>query len=236
MTGELDWCGESKPGIFKLRLTPLKAERTCRFHRRFGSDRFLTLTLPAPSRPSRHLANTSEPSILRESIAAWLTRHDHYCLGRTWQPFYVEEIKSKRKTKSEPRFRVEFFAIDGVDFDHSLLRPPVTAPSGQGSESHTPMSVEALLEWHMPREANADQRNCKLFQRIHLGLSKTFATITLKKTLIYWLRDKHGNGAVINEGCALMSRNMAKYICDCLGITTATPSAFQGRIAGAKGL
>lgn len=235
MTGELDWCVESKPGIFKLRLNPLKAERTCRFYRRFGSDRFLTLTLPAPSRPPRHLANTSEPSILRESIAAWLTRHDHHCVGRTWRPFYVEEVKSKRKTKLEPRFRVEFFAIDGVDFDHRLLRPPVMAPSGQGSESHTPMSVEALLEWHMPREANINQSNCKLFQRIHLGLSKTFATITLKRTQIYWLRDDP-NRAVMNDGCALMSRNMAKHICDCLGIPTATPSAFQGRIAGAKGL
>ncbi|KAJ5048489.1 hypothetical protein NUH16_006993 [Penicillium rubens] len=184
LSGDLDWCDESEPGIFKLRLNPLKPERTSRFHRRFGSDRFLTLTIPAADRPPSHQKQLSYPSVLRESIASWLTRNDHHCLGRTWRAFYVEEVKTKRKAKGEPRFRVELFAIDGDDFYHGHQLPPVVAPPREQSDSYTPMSVDALLEWHMPKTANANQTNCKLFQRISLGLSKTFATVKLKPTQI----------------------------------------------------
>ncbi|KAJ5165296.1 RNA-dependent RNA polymerase eukaryotic-type [Penicillium coprophilum] len=175
LSGNLDWCDESEPGILKLKLNPLKPERTCRFHRRFGSDRFLTLTVPAADQPPTHQKQPSYPSVLRESIASWLTRNDHYCLGH------------------------------------------------------------ALLEWHMPKTANANQSNCKLFQRISLGLSKTFATVTLKPAQVLRLRDDPAR-TVMNDGCALISRTLANQICDQLGITTATPSCFQGRIAGAKGL
>jgi len=172
MSGDLDWCSKNEPGIFKLRLNPLKLERTCRFHRRFGSDRFLTLTIPPAARPPDHLRFDDQTSVLRESIATWLTRNDHHCLGRIWRAFYVEEVKSKKKVKPEPRFRVEFFAIDGVDFVCRYL-PTSVAPPHQASDRHTPMGVEDLLEWHMPTAANRNQSNCKLFQRISLGLSKT---------------------------------------------------------------
>lgn len=236
LSGDLDWCSESEPGILKFKLNPLKTERTCRFRRRFGSDRYLSLTMPAPARPPRHLRFSSHPTLLRESLALWLTQHVHRCLGRTWRPFYVEDVKTKRKVKTtEPRFRVEFFAIDGVDFGHSPGTVPSIAPQGQDSDNHTPMSLEALIDWHMPLEANVNQSNCKLFQRISLGLSKTYATVTLKPWQILHLRDVP-NRPVMNDGCALMSRPLANAICDQLGITGNTPSAFQGRIAGAKGL
>jgi hypothetical protein len=235
MSGEMDWCDEFESGIFKLTLNALKTERTCRFHRRFGADRFLTITVPAPARPPDHQRNTSCPSALRESMATWLTRYDHTCLGRTWRAFYVEEVKTKRNPKSEPRFRIEFFAVAGEDFEtFSKLAPAISPPRLQ-SEKPTQMTVESLLEWHMPKADNANQSNCKLFQRISLGLSKTFDTVTLKPTQVLRLRDIPDH-AVMNDGCALMSRALANQICDRLGITTATPSCFQGRIAGAKGL
>lgn len=234
LTGDLDWCEKSEPGIFKLKLNPLKIERTCRFHRRFGSDRFLSLTIPAPTRPPPHLRFTSQPSFLRESIVKWLTQNIHHCFGRKWRPFYVEEVK-KRKTNGDIRFRVEFFAIDGVDFDHSNPRPPVLAPINQACDQHTPMSLEALLEWHMARDANIEQSDCKLFQRIALGLSKTWATVVLRPEEVLHLKDIPGK-PVMNDGCALMSRALARAICDNLGISGSTPSCFQGRIAGAKGL
>lgn len=112
-SGKLDWCKSEQPGIFKLKLNPLKTEKTCRFHRRFGSDRFLSLIMPALTRPPRHLRLTSQPTLLRESLASWLTQNVHRCMGRTWRPFFVEEVKSKRKAKSEPCFKIELFAIDG---------------------------------------------------------------------------------------------------------------------------
>lgn len=161
----------------------------------------------------------------------WLQR-SHQCLGRTWRAFYLEEVKSKRKM-AEPRFRVEFFAIDGVDFIHSPLSSSLPAPRQQDSTSHTAMDLDALLEWHMPLQANRGQTNCKLFQRLSLGLSKTFATVSLRPNQVLHLKDAH---PVMNDGCALMSRALANQICDSLGLTGNTPSCFQGRIAGAKGL
>ncbi|PLB45957.1 putative RNA-directed RNA polymerase [Aspergillus steynii IBT 23096] len=231
LTGDLEWCSDSEPGILNLTLNPLRTERTCRFHRRFGSDRFLSLTVPAPARPPRRLRMPAHPSLLRESMVMWLQQNSHQCLGRTWKAFYLEEVKSKRKM-AEPRFRVEFFAIDGVDFDHTPLSPPI-APREQGSANRTEMNLDTLLEWHMPFEANRGQTNCKLFQRLSLGLSKTFATVPLKPTQVLHLRD---GSPVMNDGCALMSRALANQICDSLGLTDNTPSCFQGRIAGAKGL
>ncbi|KAJ5182540.1 hypothetical protein N7492_000156 [Penicillium capsulatum] len=233
LTGALDWCAPNEPGILKLTLNPLQTERTCRFHRRFGSDRFLTLTLPAPTVPPDHLRSTLQPSVLRETIAAWLTRNDHQCLGRTWCPFYVEEVKNKKKVKEDPRFRVEFFAVDGVDFDHRSS--PGLARPDQPSDRHTPMGVDALLEWHMPSSDNSNQSNCKLFQRLALGLSKTLVSVTLKPTQIVRLRDDPSWKRVMNDGCALMSKSLAREISDSLGLD-GVPSCFQGRIAGAKGV
>ncbi|KAJ5113942.1 hypothetical protein N7456_002476 [Penicillium angulare] len=248
-TGEMSWAPMHE-GIFSLKLHPPKTEKTCRFHRRFGSDRFLSLTIPDLSRPPEDLGCPSHPSFVRESISAWLTRNDHLCLGRRWRPFFIEEVKSKSKEKKEPKFRIDFFAVDGIDFSRSLSTTSIStsmsmsmslvSPPGQNSESHTPMSVDDLLEWHMPSAHNADQKNCKLFQRLSLGLSKTFVSVTVKPTQVLYLRDNPRWKQCMNDGCALMSRALAKQICEVLGITgdgnKQIPSAFQGRIAGAKGL
>ncbi|OXV07297.1 hypothetical protein Egran_04940, partial [Elaphomyces granulatus] len=233
-TGILDWCEKRKPGILNLTLNPLKIERSCRFHRRFGSDRFLSLTIPAPTLPPDHLRFEAEPSVLRESIVKWLTKNEHHYLGRTWKPFYVEEVKRKRKANKEIRFRVDFFAIKGLDFKRALLPPPV-APINQACDEHTEMGLDALLDWHLLRNANKDQKDCKLFQRIAIGLSKTWATVVLRPKEILHLEDDK-NKPIMNDGCALMSRALAREICDNMGISGNTPSCFQGRIAGAKGL
>ncbi|KAF7734063.1 RNA-dependent RNA polymerase [Penicillium ucsense] len=237
MSGKLEWCSPAKPGILKLNLMPLRTDKTCRFHRRFGSDRFMTLTLPAPARPPKHLQFLDHPSVLRESIAYWLTRHDHRCFGRTWRPFYVEQGKGKSKERKDPYFQIELFAIDGTDFIPSpRYMQHRVAPPNQMSDAHTPMSVEDLLEWHMPTAENGNQSNCKLFQRLSLGLSKTYASVALRPSQVVRLRDDPSRELQMNDGCALMSRGLANAICDKLGITGPTPSAFQGRIAGAKGL
>lgn len=97
------------------------------------------------------------------------------------------------------------------------------------------MAIESLIEWHMPRQANRNQTDCKLFQRLSLGLSKTWATVVLQPSQIIHLRDLPGRPRM-NDGCSLISRSLAHAICDNLGLTWSTPSCFQGRIAGAKGL
>src|SRR5437763_1061888 len=47
---------------------------------------------------------------------------------------------------------------------------------------------------------------------------------------------KYSNGTVMNDGCARISMMAAKAICEKLGIEDYLPSAFQGRIGGAKGV
>ncbi|RJE23795.1 RNA polymerase [Aspergillus sclerotialis] len=77
LTGDLDWCAESEPGILKLKLKPLRTEKSCRFYRRFGADRFMSLSMPPTAQPPGYLRHTSHPAVLRESIAEWLTQNEH---------------------------------------------------------------------------------------------------------------------------------------------------------------
>lgn len=233
-SGALEWRPGSKKGVFDLKLNPLRIDRSCRFHRRFGADRFLSLTMPAPARPPPHLRFEKYPSVLREAIAKWLVQYDHYLLGRTWKAFYVEEVRKKNRAGSNIQFRVELFAVDGIDFEHSR-RTSGLSPANEPHDKHTPMSVDALLNWHISLEANRGQTDCKLFTRIHLGQSKTWATVVLRPHEFRRLRDEPGK-PVMNDGCALMSRALAREICADLGLEDGTPSCFQGRIAGAKGL
>lgn len=238
LTGALDWCDEAESGIFKLRLNPLKLDRTCRFHRRFGSDRFLSITIPSSSKAPKYIQESK--ASLQEVAAKWLSGYDQFLLGRVWRAFFVEEhkiktTKTKTQTKSEKtRFRVDLFAVDGVDF-FKKLHAPALSPPGQSCDVHTRMTVEQLIEWHIPSRENSKQTDCKLFNRIHLGLSKTWATKVLIPNQIRKLPDIDGK-PVMNDGCALMSRPLARAICEDLGIDGNTPSCFQGRIAGAKGL
>lgn len=233
-SGTLDWCEKDEPGIFKLRLHPLKIERTCRFYRRFGSDRFLSITMPSPSQPPSHLRFKDQTS-LREALADWLVNNNHYLLRRTWKAFYVDDVKTKNKSKTEkPKVRVDFFAVDGSDFT-TRLSPPILSPINETSESHTRMTVDQLIQWHIPLDDNRSQTDCKLFNRIGLALSKTWATVVIQPHQVLKLPD-HRDKPVMNDGCALMSRPLARKICEELGIDGVTPSAFQGRIAGAKGL
>ncbi|RYP25689.1 hypothetical protein DL768_011384 [Monosporascus sp. mg162] len=69
-----------------LELHPLKLEQSCRLHRRFGSDRFLDLRIPALN--SWDFPDVPEEGL--EDIAArWLTRNPHAFLGRSWAAFWV---------------------------------------------------------------------------------------------------------------------------------------------------
>ncbi|KAK2756509.1 hypothetical protein FQN54_005402 [Arachnomyces sp. PD_36] len=200
LSGEFQWCEKSEPGYLKLNLKPMKLERSCRFYRRFGSDRFLAITIPYASSAPKHLVPSS--GSLQDSIAKWLVTTDHHCLGRVWRAFYLEEVKvkavkkdndnDKDKEKREMRMKVHLFAVDGVDFVGTSPRDPELPPKDQLSEKRTPMSLLALMNWHMPFEANIGQTDCKLFQRFSLGLSKTIPSVALQTNEIFRLEDPLG--------------------------------------------
>ncbi|RYP05517.1 hypothetical protein DL764_003777 [Monosporascus ibericus] len=78
-----------------LELHPLKLEQSCRLRRRFGSDRFLDLRIPA-------LHSWNYPDVPEEGLediaARWLTRNPHAFLGRSWAAFWVRSEDRLSKT------------------------------------------------------------------------------------------------------------------------------------------
>ncbi|OAL66739.1 hypothetical protein A7C99_2132 [Trichophyton rubrum] len=223
-SGQLEWKGER----LVLVLNPLKLEKSHRFARRYGADRFLEILLPSkhPTKCGR------DAEIFGKALGKWLSNEYHYLLGRRWRAFYLEDLKSKSKTTSfSGSGRKAFlFAVDGEDFLGTL---PRISPMDETSENHTPMTVEQLVDWHIHYDRNTHQEYSKLFTRIRLGLSRTTATITLRpEEFIY---DDDPRQEKMSDGCAMMSRSLGRAIADSLCLSK-VPTCFQGRIAGAKGI
>ncbi|KAI5289675.1 hypothetical protein KEM52_000698, partial [Ascosphaera acerosa] len=204
-----------------------------RYSRRFGADRFLELTIP-------QLRGTATNATEDEALARWLATCLHYACGRTWRSIYLERQKtSKKKRKNDYQVaKVVLFATEGSDFIRPLHPPDLLdiAATNQPSSQHTPMTVDALINWLIPFDSNRVQPDLKLFQRIHLGLSRTLPTAILRKTEVFSVNDmKSPTGETMNDGCALMSRSLARHVADSLNLGT-IPAAFQARLAGAKGV
>lgn len=224
-SGKLEWC--EGPEILQFRLKPLKLEKSCRLHRRFGADRFLVVTLPPFRKDDRES--------LHSSITAWLSTTTHWILDRQWRAFFIEN--NKRKQASDPNtggFKVHLFAEDGTDFLD--VRQPSLPPRTQTAEIRTAMTLSELYQWHIPFAPNEQSTDCKLFHRWTLGLSKTSPTVVLRPSEFIRLADEPGR-QVMNDGCARMSFPLARDITKMLNLGhSGVPSAFQARIAGAKGL
>lgn len=228
LSGSLCWATPPDEGLLKLQLLPLKLEQSCRFHRRFGADRFLTLYLPSLSaRLPQNFPNHFE---VHSAISTWFARSTHYFLGREWRAFYVEEDKRKTKNLNPGGFKVHLFAVNGFDFTAKDSFPL----SSQCSECRSPLKVDDFLDWHLRVHQNVDSTDTKIFQRIALGLSRTCPTVSFEPNEFIHLVDTPGK-PVMNDGCARISRSAAVRISEDLGLQS-VPSVFQGRIAGAKGV
>ncbi|KAK2811464.1 hypothetical protein FQN50_002087 [Emmonsiellopsis sp. PD_5] len=247
LSGQLSWCKLSEKGYFKLTLNPLKFERSYRFCRRFGSDRFLEITFPTLTRPPGHLVqNSHEKEVLLTAVTRWLATSEHHILGRIWRGFYLEEVQPKKSPKPknadgydrsadpEMKNKVFLFAVDGTDFATAGPGQDLP-PKNQTSERRTRMSIDALTNWHMPIADNINQTDCKLFQRFSLGLSRTRATVILRREETVFVEDPPSPAVVMNDGCALMSRSLGMEIARILELD-GLPACYQARIAGAKGV
>ncbi|KAL8832807.1 MAG: hypothetical protein Q9170_004729, partial [Blastenia crenularia] len=261
--GSLSFVDQPGEQIFAFKLNPLKIEPAYRLARKFGHDRFFQLTIPSieASNLPHHLR--SDPSA-REAIVDWLVNTEHTFLGRRWRVFYVRnESTKKTATNSQTRFtdvkrfyRVYLFAESGCDFQ-------MKRGSGEKDPrmfNHTPITRADLIEWFMPTKDNKKQRALKFFTRLALGVSQTVPTVQFQPGQIVRsdnafadtpeercldLRRSHekktkrkpveSDIAVMNDGCARISKTAAKAISNILNIDH-TPSVFQGRIAGAKGV
>jgi hypothetical protein len=246
-SGTLEWNKPGVPGIFHLQLHPLKLEESCRFHRAYGSDRFMSISMPSLSQSYLPERLKYHHEALHASVTEWLATSAHDIAGRKWKAFYVEtakrkwrkrtrdteESKKRGKTVNIQGFKIHLFAVDGIDFSNVKGPSPPESPLG----SHTKDSIENLLNWHIPIGANIESADCKAFQRFALGLSQTLGTVVLDSSEFVHIEDRRNSpgGPVMNDGCARISATLGKAIADKLGLEE-VPSVFQARIAGAKGM
>lgn len=223
--------------------------RSCRLQRKFKSDRFLYVQVPS----FRNSEVPRFPEKDRKQIEfywkQWLTR-EHDFLGRKWRAFHLEPVDNKKKKgkKNSPAEdntdkRIVMFATEGLDIDQ-------------------PIYLGEMINWFFPFKDNINQSFCKAFARLDLGLSQTTPTLTFLPSQIRYVKDVIADGTledtvyddgnikdwpksypqntVMNDGCASISVGAAVRIWQIIRKITnsdeSMPSAFQGRIGGAKGV
>lgn len=231
--------------LLGLHCLPLLADKSCRFQRKFGADRFLYIDVPCFSSKVKQgrLANMNMEDV-RENWEEWLcSAKNRLFLGRKWRVFHVEHTRKKHGSRKKQDLthdkRIILFATEGHD-----ISQPYATPIGM------------MLNWFMPIHKNGQQRMCKAFSRFDLALSRTTPTLIFKPSNIRYIPDVKSDGAiestefnddalewpgmpadlVMNDGCAEISVEAAHQIWRLSGVTTPLPSIFQGRIGAAKGV
>ncbi len=172
LAGSLQFDSNVDRPFFRLRLDPLRLDKSHRLGRRFGNDRFMEICLPL-------LTGRQLPEILiklgakgQQIIYDWLVDSKHSLLDRQWMPFFTQP-KERRPRKVEPgkdienvepAFRVYFFAVSGHGFveDRRLIANPEAG-------THTIMTIAQLLNRVRPTRKNVEGSYLKLFSRISLG-------------------------------------------------------------------
>ncbi|KAL7960432.1 RNA dependent RNA polymerase domain-containing protein [Trichoderma compactum] len=246
LSADLVYNQNSTGPLYSLRLHPLKLELGHRLARRFGADRFLEITIPSPS--WSWSADEEQPNVLKEDprslekIVDWLTKPEHYFLGRTWKPFFVRSVKGKkisgvnRNTSVE---RVYFFACDGNNFRPSAADGISPLAEALETKARTKMKLSGLLKWAIgiDNELNSEQPVTKLFSRLALSLSRTWPTVVLERHQIINKPEDlmRGGKIVMNDGIGRISPSLAKKVAVALGLSDC-PSCFQGRLGSAKGM
>ncbi|KZL80643.1 rna-directed rna polymerase [Colletotrichum incanum] len=226
--------------IFALSMLPISLEQGCRLHRRFGSDRFLELSIPSPNSWKAPINNTEAS----QEVIHWLSSRLHYLAGRQWRAFFSRDAGYKMPQKNlslgpEPkpvfRERISLFAENGNNF-HTAL-PLETALQDNQREVRVKIPAHRMLDWLLQFGSNKKQPYLKLFSRIQLGLSKTIPVIVLDHSQIKQREQDILSpvGLVMNDGIGRMSRSLACRARDVLGLND-IPSAIQGRFGPAKGM
>lgn len=228
--------------VFKLDILPICYEKSCLLQRMYGSDRFLYLTFPSFSDGKPERFSREQMAQIEKQWKLWITQ-THNFLGRRWQVFYIEPTKKKSNTRSTDTSdkRVILFATEGV-----------------GLET---IGIGKMINRFFNFFRNKEQNFCKAFARLELALSRTIPTLVFKPSQIIRIRDRLSDqipeasdyddpdlpwteqidpDQVMTDGCARISVGAAMKIWEiyrsATGATGPLPSAFQGRIGGAKGM
>ena len=259
LKGKLFFSPTNVGPLFQLHLEPLRADRSCRFQRAFGGDRFLYLSVPAimASKLPSHLRG--QHLNIQSSYQEWLRREKRF-LGCTWVTLLVE-----KRTKKPGRFlHNEEVGGQSVVLFATEVAQRFAPKSFTREESHkclaqSTISVEDIINWFLPTQANVGQLQCKAYARLELGFSKTLPTLTFLPSQIREVPDTLADGTpestiflekgqelresldpkapkVMNDGCSRLSVGAARQIARHLGLAERPLSVFQARIGCWKGL
>jgi hypothetical protein len=253
LSGKLRWSESAGPDLFDLQLNPLKLAESCRFHRKYGPDRFMVLTLP-PLNQSLQKHSKEDEVAFPQRVTTWLLDTSHQIAGRVWKAYYVEFVKQgkrrrrnrlcylddndrsdlKKAEKEQWTYKVYLFAVDGIDFSTQGSHSAINTGS---SVTRCPIQIEQFLSWHIPIAENLKSTDCKAFQRFRLGLTQTIPSVVLRRQEFTHFKNicKSDKDKVMNDGCARISKSLGREIAQKIGLET-IPSVFQARIGGAKGL
>ncbi|KAG2195244.1 hypothetical protein INT47_007973 [Mucor saturninus] len=161
--------------------------------------------------------------------------HDRFLelkLAKSSSPFLIRKHKDyflKSFLLMHRTFRFLFVKDDTVI---------LFATEGIGLE---PMSIQQVIDWHMPITENWTMTMSKYASRMSLGYSSSIPTLVFKPDEIRYVDDIYVNGVTSDEtlcmtdGCGIISPSAMKIIMGCQA-TDELPCAIQGRIAGAKGI
>lgn len=159
-----------------LELHPLKREQSSRLFRKFGSNRFIEVRVPAIES-----WQGGEEDIVAV-VAHWLTRTPHHFMERKWAGFYVlersikVEVSEKQhgsQDRSDPKVvfydRVMLFAEEGKGLSKPCLGQTFGSSNTVESGLKGACSRNEMLNWLLNLKANGSQPYLKLFHRISLG-------------------------------------------------------------------
>ncbi|KAJ1040974.1 hypothetical protein NDA11_007335 [Ustilago hordei] len=198
---------------FEVQLLPPKMGGSCRFSRRFGSVSILRLKMePSMAKDARRFAVHPKTRDIQQEISDFFAR-PLLIMGRKYRPFICKDetifylwIESPKNCPEQPEFDC----------------------------------IWDFIDHHQPFAENGRSPLGKYIQRVQLGLSTSVPASVIDK--ITYEPDVFGDPDPVTgkrvemtDGAGVVSLAVAKDIAEHLGYES-VPCAFQGRVAGSKGV
>eukprot|EP00123_Amoebidium_parasiticum_P016388 comp23410_c0_seq1/m.38884 comp23410_c0_seq1/g.38884 ORF comp23410_c0_seq1/g.38884 comp23410_c0_seq1/m.38884 type:complete len:315 (-) comp23410_c0_seq1:1992-2936(-) len=194
-----------------LKLLPPKMALSNRFYRKFGSERFMRTKVILPDR-------SIGPSVMGQ-IAEALFENPFVLGGRKYE-FLCGLDDKKDADGSEANQQTKraccLFATEGVGID--------------------PISIESVIDWHIPMRRNGSMQWAKFAARFSLGFSRTFETVVVENVVV--IPDIYGQEgkkeSCMTDGCAGVGLHLLQiFSCRNLTIWTAASEGGHGADEGA---
>lgn len=198
---------------FTIKLFPPKLGSSCRFSRRFGSESILRIKMdPGIVKDARRLAVYPKTRDIQREILQMFSRTIQI-IGRKYHPFFCKDetvfylwIGSASNCPDQPEFDCIWDLID----------------------HHAPFAENARSPWG------------KFVQRVQLGMSTSVPASVIDKMMyvpdVFGDADPEtGKRQEMTDGASCVSLAVVRDVAQHLGYDS-IPSAFQGRVAGAKGV